>query len=60
MLVSQLGMLQSLPGELLSGLVILLLMRHRGRPMSVRGAVVQLGRALMILVMRSVVVTSGH
>jgi hypothetical protein len=60
MLVSQLGMLQSLPGKLLPGLVILLLMRHRGRPMSMRGSVVQLGRALMIFVMRSVVVTSGH
>jgi hypothetical protein len=60
MLVRDLGVLKSLPGALLPGLVILLLMGFRGATMSVGGAIVQLGGALMILVMRSVVVTSGH
>jgi hypothetical protein len=59
-LVGLLGVFESLPGELLPGLVILLVMGHRGAPMSVRGKVVQLGGALMILVMRSVVIARGH
>jgi hypothetical protein len=60
MLVSFLGVLKSLPGALLPGLVILLLMGFRGAAMSVGGAIVQLGGALMILVMRSVVIASRH
>ena len=36
-LVSQSGMLQSLPGALLSGFMILLLMSFRSAQMSVRG-----------------------
>jgi hypothetical protein len=60
MLVSFLGVLKSLPGELLPGLVILLLMGFRGATMSVGGTIVQLGGALMILVVRSVVIASRH
>jgi len=40
MLVSFLGVLKRLPGELLPGLVILLLMGFRGASMSVGGIVV--------------------
>jgi hypothetical protein len=40
MLVSFLGVLKRLPGELLPGLVILLLMGFRGAAMSVGGIVV--------------------
>ena len=60
MLVSLLGVLQSPPGALLPGLVILFLMGFRGATMSVGGAIVQLGGPLMIFVMRSVVITSRH
>jgi len=60
MLVSRLGVLKSLPGVLLSGLVILLFVRIRSRAMSLSGTLVQLGGSLMILVMRSVVITLGH
>jgi hypothetical protein len=60
MLVGRLGMLKSLPGKLLPGLVILLVMGYRGTAMRVGSDIVQLGGALMILVMRSVVVASGH
>jgi hypothetical protein len=60
MLVSYLGVLKSLPGALLPGLVILFLMGFRGTPMGVGGIVVQLSGSLMIFVMRSVVVTSRH
>ena len=60
MLVSLLGVLKSLPGVLLPGLVILFLMGFRSATMSVGGAIVQLGSSLMILVMRSVVITSRH
>jgi hypothetical protein len=58
--VSMLGMLESSPGKLLSGLVILLLMSFRSAPMSVGGTIVQLRGPLMILVVRSVVIASGH
>lgn len=51
LLVGLLGVFKSLPGELLPGLVILLVMGHRGAPMSVGGKVVQLSGALVILVM---------
>jgi hypothetical protein len=51
MLVSLLGMLESLPGALLPGLMILFLMGFGGTTMSVGGAIVQLGGALMIFVM---------
>jgi hypothetical protein len=59
-LVSLLGVLQCLAGLLLPGLVILFLMGFRGASMGVGGAFVQLGSSLMILVMRSVIITSGH
>jgi hypothetical protein len=60
MLVRFLGVLKSLPGALLPGLVILLLMGFRGATMSVGGLIVQLGGALMIFVVRSVVIASRH
>jgi len=59
-LVSPFGMFQSLPGLLLAGLVILFLMGLRRTTMRVGGAVVQIGSSLMVLVMRSVLVTSRH
>jgi hypothetical protein len=55
-----LGVLQGLPGALMPGLVVLFLMGLGGATMSVGGAIVHLGRPLMIFVMRSVVVTSRH
>ncbi len=60
MLMSFLGVLKSLPGELLPGLVILFFMGFRGATMSVGGTIVQLGGSLMILVVRSVVIASSH
>jgi len=60
MLVRDLGVLKSLPGALLPGLVILLLMGFRGATMSVGGSIVQLCGALMIFVVRSVVIASRH
>jgi hypothetical protein len=60
MLVSLLGVFKSSPGALLPGLVILFLMGFRSASMCVRGAIVQLGSPLMILVIRSVVITSRH
>ena len=59
-LVSLWGVLQSLPGALLAGLMILFLMGFLSARMSVGGAFVQLGGPLMILVMRSVIVTGRH
>jgi hypothetical protein len=50
-LVSLLGVLKSLPRSLLPGLVILFLMSFCRNTMSVSGTVVQLSRALMVLVM---------
>lgn len=60
LLMRFLGMFESLPGELLPGEVILLLMGYSGTSVSVRGKVVQLRGSLMILVVRSVVITSRH
>jgi hypothetical protein len=60
MLVSFLGVLKSLPGELSRGLVILFLMGFSGAAMSVGGAIVQLGGALMVFVVRSMVIASRH
>jgi hypothetical protein len=60
MLVRFFGILESLPGALLPGLVILLLMGFGGAAMSVGGLIVQLGGALMIFVVRSVVIASRH
>jgi len=51
MLVSLLGVLKTLPGALLPGLVILLLMGFRSTTMSVGGTIVQLSSSLMIFVM---------
>ena len=58
--VSPLGVLKSLPGVFLSGLVILLFVHLRSSAMSMSGTLVQLGGSLMILEMRSVVITLGH
>ena len=60
LLMRFLGMFESLPGELLPGEVILLLMSYSGTSVSVRGKVVQFRGSLMILVVRSVVITSRH
>jgi hypothetical protein len=60
MLVSPLGVLKRLPGELLPGLVILFLMSFRSATMRMGSAIVQLGSSLMTLVMRSVIITGGH
>ena len=60
MLVSLVGVFKSLPGVLLPGFVILFLMGFRGAAMRMGGAIVQLGSSLMILLMRSVVITSRH
>lgn len=60
MLVSLLGVLESSPGKLLSGLMVLFLMGFGGIAMSVGSEIVQLGGLLMVLVMGSVVVTCGH
>jgi hypothetical protein len=54
------GVLHALTGTLLPGQVILLPMLFTGGSMGVRGKVVQFGRALVIFVMRSVVITCGH
>lgn len=51
LLVRLLGVLKSLPRTLLPGLVILFLVSFCRNTMSVSGTVVQLGRALMVLVM---------
>ncbi len=58
--VSLLGVLESLPGALMPGLVILLLIGFRGATMCVGRNVVQLGSSLMVFVMRSVVIASRH
>ncbi len=58
--MSLLGVLKSLPGNLVPCTVILFLMGFSSAAMRVRRPVVQLGSSLMILVMRSVVITSRH
>ena len=58
-LVSHQGVLQSLPGALLPGFVVLLFVGFNGAEVSVRGKVVQLGRPSMVLVVRSVTIMSG-
>jgi hypothetical protein len=60
MLVSPFGVFKSLPGVFLPGLVVLFLMGFRSTTMRVGGTIVQLGSPLVILVMRSVVITSRH
>ena len=57
MLMSNLGMLQGLPGLLVSGQVILFARLLRGAAMGVRRDVVQFGGPLMVLVVGSVMVT---
>ena len=59
-LVSLQGVLQSLPGALLPGFVVLLFVGFGGASVSVRGKVVQLGGPLMVLVVRSVIISSRH
>jgi hypothetical protein len=56
--VGLLGVLQRLPGVLVSGLMVLLLVRLRRVAMNVGGIVMQLGGPLMIFVVRSVVIAS--
>jgi hypothetical protein len=51
LLVSLAGVLQSPPGKLLPGLVVLFLMGFRSATMSVGGAIVKLSGPLMIFVM---------
>jgi hypothetical protein len=53
------GVLQSLPRMLVSRQIILFSLLLAS-PMGVRGTVVQFGGFLVVLVMRSVVITSGH
>ena len=60
MFVSLMGILTSLSGQLLSGLMILLFIGLRGAPMSMGGVIVQFGGLLMILEMGTVVITFGH
>jgi hypothetical protein len=60
MLVSLLGVFQSLPGALLPGFMILLLMGFGSAPMSVGGTIVQLSGSLMVFIMGSVVIASRH
>lgn len=54
------GVLKGLPGMLSACQVILLSALFGGLAMSMRGKVVKFRRALVILVMRSVVVPCGH
>ena len=58
--VSLLGVLQRLPGSLLSREMILLAVLLRGSAVRVGRLVVQLGGALMVFVMGSVVIASRH
>jgi hypothetical protein len=60
LLVSVLRVLQSLSGKFMAGLVVLLSMGLRGAPVRLGREVVQLGGPLVVLVVRSVVVTSRH
>jgi hypothetical protein len=55
-----LRVLKCAPRKLMPGFVILLFMSFGRDAVSVRGFVVQLGGSLMILVVRSVVVSGGH
>ena len=59
-LMSDARVLQRLPRQLLSRQVVLLAMLLRGATMGVRRAIVQLGGSLVILVMRSVVISRRH
>jgi hypothetical protein len=58
--MGRLGMLQSLPGMLSTGLMILFSAVLLGAAMGVRRQVMQFGRPLVILVVRSVVITRRH
>ena len=58
--ISLFGVFKTLPGALVCGLMILFLMGLRGQTMRMSGRVVQFGSSLMILVMRSVVITRRH
>jgi hypothetical protein len=60
MFVSLLGILESPPGQFLSGFMVLFLMGFGGTAVSVGGDIVQFGGPLMVLVMGSVVITFGH
>jgi hypothetical protein len=53
-------MFQRLTGMFVPGLVVLLAMMLRSAAMGVRREIVQFGGSVMIFVVRSVVVTSGH
>lgn len=54
------GVLQRLPGMLLSCQVILFSALLIGTPMGVRGHIVEFRRPLVVFVMRSVVIACGH
>jgi hypothetical protein len=58
--MSAMGILQRLPGMFLPRNVILLAFMLRGAAMDVGRLVVQFGRALVIFVMRSVVISCRH
>jgi len=60
MLKSVRGMLKGLPRMLVPRKVILMSTMLFGNPMGMGGTVVRLGGSLMVLVMRSVVIASGH
>jgi hypothetical protein len=57
---SLVGVLQGLPRMLVTRLVILLTVMFRSGSVRVRSVVVQLRSSLMIFVMRSAIVSSGH
>ena len=59
MSVGLLGVLKRLPGMLLPGKMILVAVLC-GNPMGVGRIVVQFGGKLMVLVVRSIVISSGH
>jgi len=59
-LVSALRMLQRLPGMFVSRQVILFSVLLLGGTVGVRGGVVQFCRPLVILIVRSIVITSRH
>ena len=58
-LMGFLGVFERLPGMLVPGQVILLSMLL-GSPVGMRRAIVQFGGALVVLVVGSIVITSGH
>jgi len=60
LLMSRLGVLKCLSRLFVPGQVVLLPVLLYGGAVGVRGRVVQFSRPLVVLIMRSVVITSGH